>query len=185
MLYRHWISETKRIMERKNNNIHSFFFVLLQICITEKALNESRTSSDQKPSEEFLKAIFGDSEESSIETEDEEDSQKAVTVPSTSQHFLGSKIEGDKKSFTPTKMITVMDMDLSPDKDDDKEFGPVPPPLTSLLKIDLKTNIVVSNKKSKLHFTNVNSKIVSFRNHQKKMRKSYRLSIICTNLVFY
>lgn len=111
--------------------------------MTEESPNVE-TSSDQKPSEEFLKAIFGDSDDSDItDTEDEKiDDQKTVVVPFTSESF---KTDGKKKSITTEKVITVMDMDLSSDKDDDnEEFGPVPPPPTSLSKADLGVNIVDS-----------------------------------------
>ncbi|VDK73203.1 unnamed protein product [Litomosoides sigmodontis] len=117
-----------------------------EISVIEESPNvENR--SDQKPSEEFLKAIFGDSDDSDItDTEDEQiDDQKSTVVASTSEGF---KTGDNKKSATTAKVITVMDMDLSSDKDNDnEEFGPVPPPPVSLSKADWETNIVDLSKK--------------------------------------
>uniref|UniRef100_A0A0R3RSN5 G-patch domain-containing protein n=1 Tax=Elaeophora elaphi TaxID=1147741 RepID=A0A0R3RSN5_9BILA len=139
-----------------------------------QALDEDRISSDQKPSEEFLRAIFGDSDESNTDVEDEElqDSQKAV-VPSTSESSLGSKIEGNKKPLTSTKIITVMDMDLSSDKDDDnEEFGPVPPPPMSLLEVALRGNID-SNEKGKKHHKHSGEKRKKERKRIKEKKVSF------------
>ncbi|KAM3723706.1 G patch domain-containing protein [Dirofilaria immitis] len=125
-----------------------------EIFKAEEIINEDETNSDQKPSEEFLKAIFGDSDESSTDIEDEElrDSQKAITVPSTSGNFFDYKIGDSKKSAISTKMITVMDMNFPYDKkDDNKEFGPVPPPPTSLSTINLKASIESNKQRKKYH----------------------------------
>ncbi|EFO24081.2 G-patch domain-containing protein [Loa loa] len=118
--------------------------------------NQDGSNLDQKPSEEFLKAIFGDSNESSTDTDEElQDNQKAVMVPSKSGDFLDNRTEDDKKSLILTKVLTVMDMDLSSKRDDDnEEFGPAPPPPTSSLTVDLRADIN-SNKKGKFYFMNV------------------------------
>lgn len=129
----------------------------MQIPNTKEVFTEDRSSSDhQKPSEEFLKAIFGDSDESSTDTEDEEvqDSQKTVMIASTpSEDFRGNRTEDNKESVISVKMLTVMDMDLS-DRYDNKEFGPVPPPPTSSLMVNLRADIINSKKKGKFYFMN-------------------------------
>ncbi|VDK62105.1 unnamed protein product [Onchocerca ochengi] len=117
---------------------------------TGETFNEEESNSDEKPSEELLKAIFGDSDESSTDTENEElqDNQQDITVPSASNFFDNSTEEN--KFVVPTKMLTVMDMDLSSDNDNE-EFGPAPPPPISSLTVDLRTNIIDSNKKMRKH----------------------------------
>lgn len=123
--------------------------------IPETVVHEDKTSSDQKPSEEFLKAIFGDSDESSNMDEELQSGEKAAMVSSIYEDFFDKKTEGDKKSVISAKVLTVMDMDLSFDRDnDDEEFGPVPPPPTSLSTTDLKADIVHSDKKGKFCFMN-------------------------------
>ncbi|VDO72535.1 unnamed protein product [Onchocerca flexuosa] len=111
-------------VEKKEAFFHS-------ISKTEETFNEEETNSDQKPSEELLKAIFGDSDESSTDTENEElqDNQEEITVPSMSANFFDNRTE-ESKFVVPTKMLTVMDMDLS-SNNDNEEFGPVPPPSIS------------------------------------------------------
>ncbi|MCP9259340.1 hypothetical protein DINM_002292 [Dirofilaria immitis] len=157
-----------RIMPRLHCNLKAVRDLMAKILYdskifkAEEIINEDETNSDQKPSEEFLKAIFGDSDESSTDIEDEElrDSQKAITVPSTSGNFFDYKIGDSKKSAISTKMITVMDMNFPYDKEDDnKEFGPVPPPPTSLSTINLKASIE-SNKqrKSTINIREINGK---------------------------
>ncbi|VIO91791.1 Uncharacterized protein BM_BM5278 [Brugia malayi] len=134
--------------------------------IPETVVHEDKTSSDQKPSEEFLKAIFGDSDESSNMDEELQSGEKAAMVSSIYEDFFDKKTEGDKKSVISAKVLTVMDMDLSFDRDnDDEEFGPVPPPPTSLSTTDLKADIVHSDKKEKRHHKHSRSK-------RKRKRKS-------------
>ncbi|KAK6101856.1 hypothetical protein QQG55_6190 [Brugia pahangi] len=117
--------------------------------IPETVVHEDKTSSDQKPSEEFLKAIFGDSDDESSDMDEElQSGEKAAMVSSIYEDFFDKKTEGDKKSVISAKVLTVMDMDLSLDRDDDnEEFGPVPPPPTSLSTTDLKADIAHSDKK--------------------------------------
>ncbi|EJW88539.1 G-patch domain-containing protein [Wuchereria bancrofti] len=121
--------------------------------IPETVVHEDKTSSDQKPSEEFLKAVFGDSDESSSDMdEDLQSGEKAVIVSPTSEDLDNDKTEEDKKSVISAKVLTVMDMDLSFDRDDDnEEFGPAPPPPTSLSAIDLRADIAHSDIKGKKH----------------------------------
>ncbi|OZC11650.1 hypothetical protein X798_01513 [Onchocerca flexuosa] len=140
----------------------------INISKTEETFNEEETNSDQKPSEELLKAIFGDSDESSTDTENEElqDNQEEITVPSMSANFFDNRTE-ESKFVVPTKMLTVMDMDLS-SNNDNEEFGPVPPPSISSLTVDLRTNIIDSNKKSK--FCLNGESIINIRGRNEKGR---------------
>uniref|UniRef100_A0A915PBV7 G-patch domain-containing protein n=1 Tax=Setaria digitata TaxID=48799 RepID=A0A915PBV7_9BILA len=107
--------------------------------------DEDISNPDQKPSEDFLKAIFGESDDSGMDSEDEKEpqvSQQTLRVSSTSADFVGDRTE--KELVTPAKVLTVMDMDLLPegDDDDDKEFGPVPPPSLFLSTVDLRTDFI-------------------------------------------
>ncbi|VDN04941.1 unnamed protein product [Thelazia callipaeda] len=117
----------------------NFFASVLQIKITDVDQNDKSNteeiSAKEKPPEEFLSAIFGNSDESSTDVEDDEEEKKS-DLPSTA---TDQDIENNKKMEKVEKVFTVMDIDFSSAaNDDDTEFGPALPP-SSLPTMDLTT----------------------------------------------
>lgn len=73
----------------------------------------------ERPSDDFLRAVFGTDDSS------ESDSEDIFDIPPPSKEAENTFLEKNPKpEMAMQKMINVMDIDIS-----DEEFGPVPPPL--------------------------------------------------------
>lgn len=141
---------------------------LLQNLKDEKQEEKSTTETTEKPSEDFLKAIFGDSDADYDTTDDEDESvadndddQEKAMEPTTSKDLYGGNVGIKQPSPFAQKVVTVMDISLE-EENGNKEFGPAPPPTLSLLadnpelhftrKKESKSSIIVNKLWEKSNF---------------------------------